>query len=97
MVAFGFLALQYIIFMSVSAWWADATFWMFAMFLHIVFTIQTIVVLIKIYYFIFGTSLEKMKEREIIVIQAIDNLIIILSLVLIWANAISAMWLLESI
>lgn len=97
MVAFGFLALQYIIFMSVSAGWADATFWMFAMFLHGVFTLQTIVVLFRIYFFIFGTTLENMTEQEIKIIKSLDNLVIILSLVLLWANAISSLWLLESI
>lgn len=88
MIAFWVLTIQYIIFLSLSATWAERSFWYMDLILLIMFAIQTFAVLLRLYYFVFVDSKSMLNNKEAVMIRMVDNIIILMGLLLIWANFI---------
>ena len=88
MVAFWILALQYVVFLSLSATWAERNFWWVDLILLIMFAIQTFAVLLRLYYFVFVDSKSLLNNKEAIMIRMVDNMIILMALLILWANFI---------
>lgn len=63
--------------------------------LHIVFFFQTTIVMFRIYFFIFWKNLEQMKDKDVVLIKILDNIIIVTALILLWTNIIFALWLFD--
>ena len=88
MVAFWILALQYVVFLSLSATWAERNFWWVDLILLIMFAIQTFAVLLRLYYFVFVDSKSLLNNKEASMIRMVDNMIILMALLILWANFI---------